>query len=893
MGLSSDLISQFVKSTKDDNKSKKESTVHGTIVEYNGSKYVKLDGSDLLTPISTTADAKSGERVTVMIKDHTATVTGNVSSPSARTDDVKEIGSKISEFEIIIAHRVVADDIEATNALIGSLKATVATLTSLSADQIAAVSATIETIQSDIINSDYLTANDIKAIDAEIENLRSTFGKFENISTTDLEAVNAEIDHLKTYSADFTYVSTDVLSAVKADIKTLDAEKLSAKDADLKYANIDFSNIGKAAIEQFYATSGIIKDLVIGDTSVTGKLVGVTITGDLIEGGTVKADKLVILGEDGLYYKLNVNSLGEATASSDPKYQNGLDGSVIVANSITAEKVNVKDLVAFDATIGGFNITDSAIYSGVKTSADNTTRGIYLDKTGQFSVGDSSNYFRYYKVGDAYKLEISAQSIILSSSKTNIETEINKINSNVEDAILNIDQYYYDTFQSKIGNLVKNGYGEYLDNTGFFGTTFTRGDCPEGCYGYFWRGHTEENIPFDKNSIYKYEYYCRLHEGRTGNAFFSIDAFDVDGKEIRYNNILDYNKNLFYLSQDLKDGDTIVHFTDLSNWNISTTTAGERSFLIFGYEDSTGYVYPDGTYSRNFYSSIYSSNESVDMINNTITLSSAWTRGLVKAGTCIGQTKVNRNGLCYGQNGAITNTDWQKWSGTVKADPNGDERERRLAYAKEIRFNFTNAIADFAGIYFGKQAVDDIARDAANDAQSKANEIGAKLEILENSVLTLVKDENGQTSLVQDSSGWTFNITDTENKINDASSNISDIQNSLNGTSDETGIIQKLDILNDSVNDLNKLSNYIKITTDGNQPCIELGSDASDFKVLITNTDIKFMEGSSVPASISNESLNIGKANIKDELKQGGFVWRARGENGNGNLGLIWKGSDT
>ena len=99
--------------------------------------------------------------------------------------------------------------------------------------------------------------------------------------------------------------------------------------------------------------------------------------------------------------------------------------------------------------------------------------------------------------------------------------------------------------------------------------------------------------------------------------------------------------------------------------------------------------------------------------------------------------------------------------------------------------------------------------------------------------------------------------------------------------------------MNDSVNDLNKLSNYIKITTDGNQPCIELGSDASDFKVLITNTDIKFMEGSSVPASISNEFLNIGKANIKDELKQGGFVWRARGENGNGNLGLIWKGSDT
>ena len=99
-----------------------------------------------------------------------------------------------------------------------------------------------------------------------------------------------------------------------------------------------------------------------------------------------------------------------------------------------------------------------------------------------------------------------------------------------------------DVAKSKIGNLVKNGYGEYLDSTGFYGTTFTRGDCPDGCYGYFWKGRTEENIPFDKNSIYKYEYYCRLHNGRTGKAYFAIDAFDVDGRMIGYNNILDYNK---------------------------------------------------------------------------------------------------------------------------------------------------------------------------------------------------------------------------------------------------------------------------------------------------------------------------------------------------------------
>lgn len=431
MVLSNDLISQFVKATKDDNKPKSESTINGTIVVYNGASYVKLDGSDLLTPINTTTDANDGERVTVMIKNHMATVTGNLSSPAARTDDVKDVANKISEFEIIISHRVVAEDIEAVNARVEALKATVAMIGSLSATDIAAINAEIENIQAKIIDADHLTATDIEAIDADIENLRSKFGTFEGITTEDLEAVNADIDFLKSYSADFTYVSTDVLDAFKASIKNLDTEKLNAKDAELKYANIDFTNIGSAAIEQFFATSGLIKDVVVGEGTVTGMLVGVTIKGDLIEGGTVVADKLVIKGEDGLYYKLNTN--GETIDAKQTEY-NSLNGSVITAKSITATKISVKDLVAFDATIGGFNITDSAIYSGVKGSVNNTTRGIYLDKNGQFAVGDSNNYLKYFLDTDGkYKLALSAGSVTMTSTNKTLEETVSEIQQSVED----------------------------------------------------------------------------------------------------------------------------------------------------------------------------------------------------------------------------------------------------------------------------------------------------------------------------------------------------------------------------------------------------------------------------------------------------------------------------
>ena len=426
MALSHDLISQFAKVINNDKKAKSESTSYGTTVEYNGSTYVKLDGSDLLTAVETTADTKPSERVTVLIKDHTATVTGNLSSPAARKGDVQENHDKIAEFDNVMAYKVTTENIEAVNATIENLKAKVASYSSMTA-----VVADIETLQSKFASLDKVNAQDVDALNAEIENIKSKFGEFTEISTEDLEAMNADIATLKSYTASFTYVSAERLTAALADIKELDAKKLSALDADLKYAKIDFSNIGKAAIEQFYATSGIIKDLVIGDTSVTGKLVGVTIIGDLIEGGTVKADKLVVLGEDGLYYKLNTN--GVTTTAEQTEY-NSLNGSVITAKTITAEKVKVDDLVAFDATIGGFNITDSAIYSGAKESVTNTTRGIYLDKNGQISFGDADNYIRYYKASDdTYKLEISANSVSIKSGSgsSSLDESLDELNDKV------------------------------------------------------------------------------------------------------------------------------------------------------------------------------------------------------------------------------------------------------------------------------------------------------------------------------------------------------------------------------------------------------------------------------------------------------------------------------
>ena len=67
MNLSTELLSQFAKITKQEKPRNKESTVYGTIVEYDGAKYVKIDGSDLLTPISSTTNVKGEDKLPVTI----------------------------------------------------------------------------------------------------------------------------------------------------------------------------------------------------------------------------------------------------------------------------------------------------------------------------------------------------------------------------------------------------------------------------------------------------------------------------------------------------------------------------------------------------------------------------------------------------------------------------------------------------------------------------------------------------------------------------------------------------------------------------------------------------------------------------------------------------------
>lgn len=153
---------------------------------------------------------------------------------------------------------------------------------------------------------------------------------------------------------------------------------------------------------------------------------------------------------------------------------------------------------------------------------------------------------------------------------------------------------------------------------------------------------------------------------------------------------------------------------------------------------------------------------------------------------------------------------------------------------------------------------------------------------LADSISMLVTDGNGTSLMTQTEDGWTFSTSDIQAAVDRTSESLADLTTQCGNTDAAVEVLQQ------SVSDLGIMAEYIKIGTHEGEPCIELGEGDSNFKLLITNTRIMFMDGSDIPAYINNKSLYIKKAVIEEELHQGGYAWVTRS---NGHLSLVWKGA--
>lgn len=408
MALSKNLISDFVKATTDNKKTAEETILYGTIVEYNGSKYVRLDGSDMLTPYTATVAAKAGERVRVSVGKHSATVTGNVSSPAARTGDVEELGQKVDTFDAVVANKATIKDLEVERARVDDLVAdNVVIKKQLTADsaeikdliadnvdikgKLTARDAEIDNlkankIDADVVSANYATIKSLKATQASVKELSAN-----KANITDLTAATGRIDKLESKD-----IETDKLIAGKANVtdltaatgridnlesKNIETDKLVAKKADIDLANVNNAwinkgvlkdgSIGSAAIHEGAVTNAKIADATIEAAKIK------SINADSIVAGTIKTERLIITGPDGQ------DSIVKAI-----NIANGVSEAEVNGQKIQAASIDVVDLSAFQAKIAQFDMSQNAIYSG-KLAINDPTSGVYISTTG-LGLGDGA-----------------------------------------------------------------------------------------------------------------------------------------------------------------------------------------------------------------------------------------------------------------------------------------------------------------------------------------------------------------------------------------------------------------------------------------------------------------------------------------------------------------------
>ena len=368
MSISNDLIKQFVQITKDQSPVKQASTVYGTVVEYEGKSYVQIDGSELLTPVETSAEMASGERVAVTIKDHSAVVTGNLTNPSAGSNtvanikgDLNNIGSQIAEFEIVIADKVSTKDFEANNATINNLIAGKASIKDLDV-----VNANIKNLQAEDAK-----INNLVAEKADIKDLTVANGKIEN-----LEATKATIEDLKAASADIKDLTADI-----AKISTLIG--------------------GTASIDEVHSIILTSANTTIDNAVIKNAMIE-SITADKIAAGSINTNKVNIQSEDG--------GIVIAKSTQQFKDQNGkvrvqigkdatgnftfclfsqdgvgilLDETGIKAGAVPDGLV-VNDMVADNANISGGKLDISSVVTAINGNSTTIKSSIIkFDDTGQ------------------------------------------------------------------------------------------------------------------------------------------------------------------------------------------------------------------------------------------------------------------------------------------------------------------------------------------------------------------------------------------------------------------------------------------------------------------------------------------------------------------------------
>ena len=359
MELSTHLLKSFAKVVNQPSKeTSKTSTIYGDLKNDKNDFYVKIDGSEEYIPTYTVVNGQTGDRVVCEIRNHSVLVTGNLSSPSATGDDVKQVSDKVDFLE---ANRITTDYLEAHYAEIDFANINVANIKQGFMESLLVSQGIIanRVVGSEVIATNVLTgvniyADDIVAGTLSVDRLvfrgseQSVIYQLNNISGA-LQAENVDT------------INGEVITP-----RTIAADRIIAKSITATEINVQ-NLVATGLIEANRLTS---KNIVVDDLFAT----------DITAAGSIKSSNYVYTS--GIYSTAGVKMSMATGQIISRQFAIDASGNTYFAGQLSAPTGN----------IGGFTIGTNSLYSGPDNLGSNK-KGVYIGTDGISSIGDNGGKY--------------------------------------------------------------------------------------------------------------------------------------------------------------------------------------------------------------------------------------------------------------------------------------------------------------------------------------------------------------------------------------------------------------------------------------------------------------------------------------------------------------------
>lgn len=359
MELSTHLLKSFAKVVNQPSKeTSKTSTIYGDLKNDKNDFYVKIDGSEEYIPTYTVVNGQTGDRVVCKIRNHSVLVTGNLSSPSATGDDVKQVSDKVDFLE---ANRITTDYLEAHYAEIDFANINVANIKQGFMESLLVSQGIIanRVVGSEVIATNVLTgvniyADDIVAGTLSVDRLvfrgseQSVIYQLNNISGA-LQAENVDT------------INGEVITP-----RTIAADRIIAKSITATEINVQ-NLVATGLIEANRLTS---KNIVVDDLFAT----------DITAAGSIKSSNYVYTS--GIYSTAGVKMSMATGQIISRQFAIDVSGNTYFAGQLSAPTGN----------IGGFTIGTNSLYSGPDNLGSNK-KGVYIGTDGISSIGDNGGKY--------------------------------------------------------------------------------------------------------------------------------------------------------------------------------------------------------------------------------------------------------------------------------------------------------------------------------------------------------------------------------------------------------------------------------------------------------------------------------------------------------------------